>query len=92
MIVQNATGLCQVLEVYATASLDAQHNSWFPTTVIEAVDTAKKKNQSLFCKMVLGKDRIKKAGIGCPNNHIDEMLKERVYKPYVPTRSITANN
>lgn len=86
-----AIGICQILEVYATASLDAQHNSRFPTTVLEAIDKAKDKISDYSKKWYWEKTVLKKAGIGCPDNHIHEMLTKSVYKPYVP-RSITADN
>jgi hypothetical protein len=80
-------GIAQLLEEYAEVSLDGQNLRFFPTSVMESVNTHMKQLRSLSDKWAWNSNPLKLAGIGCPKNIIQD-LKDGFYRPFVSPGSI----
>ena len=84
-------GLMQILEKYCDASLAAQHSKFFPTQVWKSILKAKSEIKSLSENWIWGDQDLVYAQCGKPKEHIDRMMEEKRYIPYVSDNTIKRN-
>ena len=84
-------GLMQILEPYCEASLAAQHSKYFPSQVWSFILEAKSKIKSLSENWVWSEVELKFAQCGKPKEHLDRMINEKKYIPFVSDRTIQRN-
>ena len=73
----------QILEIYAEASLSAQHASYFPTEVWSVIKAAKEHLRSLSENWNWEDKDLKLGQCGNPNKLVNEIMTTGTYKPHV---------
>ena len=76
-------GLMQILEIYAEASLGAQHTKYFPTEVWALINLAKDKLKNLSENWKWQETELKLGQCGIPSYLVDTILSSGVYKPFI---------
>ena len=84
-------GFTQILEIYCIVSLEVQHASHFPIQAWASIDSAKVQLANLAENWSWCTNELKLAGIGTPQNIIDNIMDKKTYTPYVPIGSIRKN-
>ena len=75
-------GVCQILDIFAAASVNSQYSSHFATTGVDHVERALSELKSLAENWVWKVDVLKLGEMGCPAEIVDN-LKAGFYRPYV---------
>ena len=84
-------GFTQILEIYCIVSLEVQHASHFPIQAWASIDSAKAQLANLAENWSWCTNELKLAGIGTPQNIINNIMDKKTYTPYVPIGSIRKN-
>ena len=81
----------QILEIYAEASLGAQHTKYFPTEVWALINLAKDKLKNLSENWKWQETELKLGQCGIPSYLVDTILSSGVYKPFISDSVIRKN-
>ena len=81
-------GMMQLLEIYSSVSLEAQHSFHFPVQVWSKITTAKEELSKLANSWSWFQSPLKLAGTGSPSFIIDTLAKLGTFTPYVPPGSV----
>ena len=81
-------GVVQLLEIYASTSLEAQQSTHFPTQVWTSINDAQKKLRDLAEKWTWSKESLKFSMIEAPSVIIDRLVDESIYRPKILQKNI----
>ena len=81
-------GMAQLLEIYCGVSLEVQHASHLPIQAWPRIDSAKSELQSLSENWIWKDGNLKMAGIGNPDFLIKNILRDGIFRPFVPSGCI----
>ena len=81
-------GIMQLLEIYASVSLEAQYSFHFPVQVWSKICSAKEELTKLSENWSWNQAPLKIGGIGSPRFIVDTLSSRGTYTPYVPEGSV----
>ena len=84
-------GMMQLLEIYASVSLEAQHSFHFPVQVWHKITSAKDVLSKLSDNWSWCETPLKIGGIGSPRFIIETLKHKGTFTPYVPEGSVRKN-
>ena len=74
-------GILQLLELYATVSLDAQHCKYFPSQVWSSIKNAQSQLEALSQEWKWGEERLKFSVMDSPKVIVETLVSESRYEP-----------
>ena len=81
-------GVLQLLEIYASVSLDAQHMKYFPTQVWTSIKRAQEKVKSQSETWVWSEDRLKFSVMEAPKTIVERLVMESRYEPKLLEKNV----
>ena len=81
-------GMMQLLEIYASVSLEAQHSFHFPVQVWHKISSAKDELTKLSENWAWCQTPLKIGGIGSPSFIVETLSSNGTFTPYVPEGSV----
>lgn len=83
-----AVGVCALLEIYAKASLEAQHSKHFPSQVWKRIKAAEAELEKLSQEWEWSEGELRKAGLEAPKKIVDRLKAEAKYIPQLKKNQV----